>query len=147
MSNNRTSIQVMLLGIIVLILGGWVNNWIDNTILISMLFMYSVLVTCYGYLRQLYKIIIKQSSEGVSTEAFLIIIVGSISMSIFANENQVVFIGVTDIVFCFIILMFMNKYNKDIKIKYNHEFFLALICSFFMIYGIMQLTKTLKMIN
>ena len=109
----------------------------------SVLFCIVFTITIVSYLTQIFKIVKNKSSDGVSLQAYIITFIALIVMTINTDSDKVYILAIVESILASIGIIVIYFYSKEFE-KSSKDFFIAFICSFFMIHGVMQGIKSFK---
>jgi O-antigen ligase len=109
-----------------------------------MIFYITIILVSFGYISQFYKIIKNKSSIGVSIEAYYVTFISVMVMTILSETNEVYMIALTELILTIYGIYIINKYKKDKLKRLDKDFYISLVLSFFMIFGVAQAIESYK---
>jgi len=102
------------------------------------LFALIMLFTAGAYLSQSYKVYNNRSSHGVSWQAYLISMIGVLTMAIYSQNNHVTALCLIESALILLTLILILVYGESKPRSIGKTFFVAITCSLFMVRGVMQ---------
>jgi len=107
------------------------------------IFVISSCLILMGYSFQCLTILKNKSSRGISFNAYLITFIASVMLTLIAKNDYVFYLGILETLLVVISMLIILHYKDyDLVEKKGVIFSIALVGSFFMLHGIMQMIKS-----
>ena len=97
-----------------------------------------------GYVTQILRMFRGMDATGVSFQAYLVTFIAACVMTFNAESDAVLMLGATEALLCLMTMIPILLFNQGRTERITPSFWIALICGFFMIHGVLQGIKTYK---